>query len=201
MAYLESAIVVYLRGIYGIENLLSDINFTPDKYTIIEIGREAATIVMLVLIAMISGNSRQKKFGYFFLAFGIWDIFYYIWLYVFIQWPKSLMDWDVLFLIPLPWWGPVISPILISVILITTGYLLIKEINYKITLIDLTIISISVITLLYTFVEDSIIIILTGQGSITEVRPSSFNWILFSIAIFTWIALTIKVFLPGPRRS
>lgn len=171
MAYLESAIVVYLRGMYGIENLLSDINFTPDKYTIIEIGREAATIVMLVLIAMISGNSRQKKFGYFFLAFGIWDIFYYIWLYVFIQWPKSLMDWDVLFLIPLPWWGPVISPILISVILITTGYLLIKEINYKITLIDLTIISISVITLLYTFVEDSIIIILTGQGSITEVRP------------------------------
>ncbi|QKJ97810.1 MAG: hypothetical protein HND39_16860 [Ignavibacteriota bacterium] len=134
-------------------------------------------------------------------ASGIWDIFYYIWLYVFIQWPKSLMDWDVLFLIPLPWWGPVISPILISVILITTGYLLIKEINYKITLIDLTIISISVITLLYTFVEDSIIIILTGQGSITEVRPSSFNWILFSIAIITWIALTIKVFLPGPRRT
>jgi hypothetical protein len=139
MAYLESAVVVYLRAMYGIGDLIRDINFETDIYTFIEIGREAATIVMLVIIALIAGSSLQKKMGYFFLAFGVWDIFYYIWIYVFIQWPKSLFEWDILFLIPLPWWGPVIAPILISILLISIGYLLISEVKFKVTSIDWTI--------------------------------------------------------------
>jgi hypothetical protein len=201
MAFLESAVVVYLRAMYGIENLLTDINLAPDKYTFIEIGREAATILMLVMISVIAGNTKSKKFGYFFLSFGIWDIFYYIWLYIFIQWPTSLLEWDVLFLIPLPWWGPVIAPVLISILLITKGFLLINEIEYKTTVLDWVVISLSVIILLYTFVEDSIIILLTGEGSITAVRPSSFNWLVFWIAFIAWIAASIKVFLPGLKRS
>ncbi|MCK7521670.1 MAG: hypothetical protein MZV64_30285 [Ignavibacteriales bacterium] len=78
-------------------------NLHSDNYTFIEIGREAATIVMLVFIGIIGWkNTGWKKIRIFFLiAFGIWDIFYYIWLYVFIQWPKSLFEWDILFLIPL----------------------------------------------------------------------------------------------------
>ena len=199
MAYLESAVVVYLRGLYGIEDLLRDINFQPDAYTFIEIGREAATIVMLLIISSLAGTNLRKKIGYFFLSFGIWDIFYYIWLYVFIQWPKSLFDWDVLFLIPLPWWGPVIAPVLISILLISIGYLLIKEVNFKATFFDWGVFYLSIILLLYTFVEDSVRIILSGNGNLAEVRPTNFNWILFSLAFLASVLTTFKIFLTAPK--
>jgi hypothetical protein len=194
MAYLESAVVVYLRAMYGIENLLRDINLTFDAYTIIEIGREAATVVMLAVIGLLAGSSLPKKIGYFFLSFGVWDIFYYIWLFIFIQWPKSLFEWDILFLIPLPWWGPVIAPVLISFLLISIGYLLISEVKFKVTSIDWTIFGLSIFLIIYTFVEDSIILILSGMGDLTKIRPTSFNWILFLISYIVWIGTTIKVF-------
>ena len=199
MAYLESAVVVYLRGMYGIEDLLRDINFQIDAYTYIEIGREAATIIMLALVSSLAGNNWQKKIGYFFLAFGIWDIFYYIWLYVFIQWPKSLFEWDVLFLIPLPWWGPVIAPILISLLLIVIGYLLIIESPFRITVFSWIVFLISIILILYTFMEDSIKIILTGEGNLAEVRPTNYDWLLFLTSFFIWILITLKVFYPSRK--
>jgi hypothetical protein len=201
MAYLESAVVVYLRAMYGIEDLIRDINFETDIYTFIEIGREAATIVMLVIVALIAGSSLQKKIGYFFLAFGIWDIFYYIWLYVFIQWPKSLSEWDILFLIPLPWWGPVIAPLLISILLISIGYLLISDVKFKITSFDWIAFGLYIIVLLYTFIEDSIKVIISGTGDLKQIRPTSFNWILFLIAFAAWVLTTIKVFYPHAGRQ
>jgi hypothetical protein len=197
MAYLESAVVVYLREMYGINDLLNDINLEPDIYTFIEIGREAATIVMLVFISLLAGDNRQKKIGYFFIAFGIWDIFYYVWLYLFIQWPKSLLEWDILFLIPFPWWGPVIAPILISILLISIGFLLTNDIKFKVTTIDWILFCLSIIVLLYTFTEDSIISIISGMVKLTEIRPTSFNWILFLTAYIAWIITSIKVFYPG----
>ena len=200
MAYLESAVVVYLRAIYGIEDLIKDINLTPDIYTFIEIGREAATLVMLAIIGLIAGNTWPKKIGYFFLSFGVWDIFYYFWLYVFILWPKSLFEWDILFLIPFPWWGPVLAPVLISILLISIGYLLISEINFKVTLLDWIAFGLSIIVLLYTFVEDSIEVIISGSGELTSVRPTSFNWILFLIAYTAWTTTSIKVFYPCGKR-
>lgn len=201
MAYLESAVVVYLRAMYDIEDLIRDINFETDIYTFIEIGREAATIVMLVIIGLIAGNTWQKKIGYFFLSFGIWDIFYYIWLYTFIQWPASLLEWDILFLIPLPWWGPVSAPVLISILLITIGYLLIRDVKILVTSIDWIAFGLSIIVLLYTFTEDSIRVIVSGIGNLTEIRPTSFNWILFLIAYAAWTLTTIKVFYSRAGRQ
>lgn len=200
MAYLESAVVVYLRAMYGIEDLLRDINLAPDMYTAIEIGREAATLIMLAAVGIIAGINWPKKIGFFFLAFGIWDIFYYIWLYVFIQWPKSLFEWDILFLIPLPWWGPVIAPILISILLISIGYLLLNDAQFKISSIDWIVFILSIVVLLYTFTEDSIKLIISGTGDLTQIRPNTFNWILFLIAYAAWTLTTIKVFFPRGKR-
>ena len=197
MAYLESAVVVYLRVMYGIEDLLRDINLTPDVYTFIEIGREAATIVMLVFVALLAGSNWTKKIGYFFLAFGMWDIFYYIWLYIFIQWPTSLLEWDILFLIPLPWWGPVIAPILISILLISIGILLINDVKFKVTWIDWTLFILSIFIILYSFVEDSIRIIFSGEGNFYEIRPTTYSWILFIIPFLIWVITAVKVFYTG----
>lgn len=197
MAYLESAVVVYLRGKYRIEDLVRDTNFIVDVYTFIEIGREASTLVMLVMIGLIAGNTRQKKIAFSIFAFGIWDIFYYVWLFLFIQWPKSIFDWDILFLIPLPWWGPVITPILISVLLIAFAYLLIIEIKFKITLFDWIIYCASVIIVLYTFMEDSFRSLISGGINLNEIRPTNYNWALFLVAYLSMIIISIKVFYSG----
>lgn len=200
MAYLESAVVVYLRGLYGIKDLLRDMNFKPDMYTFIELGREAATIVMLIIIGLMAGNTAWKKAGYFFIAFGVWDIFYYIWLFVFIQWPKSLFEWDILFLIPLPWWGPVLAPVLISLLLIVTGYFLVKENQFRIRKVDWIFIILSMMIILFTFMEDSISIITSGIGDLTTVRPTYFNWIIFLTAYFIWLITTFRVFNPSKAK-
>ena len=197
MAYLESAVVVYLRAMYSIKDLLRDTPLLTDPYTVIEVGREAATLVMLIIIGIISGNTWQKRIAYSIYAFAIWDIFYYIWLFLFIQWPKSLFEWDILFLIPLPWWGPVITPVIISFLLILISYLVIIDAKFKITSFDWIIFSLSIIMILFTFMEDSIKTILSGGKNINEVRPTDFNWILFLIAYISMIITSIKVFYAG----
>jgi hypothetical protein len=93
----------------------------------IEVGREAATVVMLLGVAMLSAADRWQRFFIFSIAFGVWDIFYYIWLWVFLGWPSSLLTWDVLFLIPVPWLGPVLAPVLVSLALIASGWWLWTE--------------------------------------------------------------------------
>ncbi|MBK6833902.1 MAG: hypothetical protein IPG89_06345 [Bacteroidetes bacterium] len=65
---------------------------------------------MLVGAGIIAGKTRLTRFAYFIIAFAIWDIFYYVFLYVLLQWPESLFTWDILFLVPVPWTGPVIAP-------------------------------------------------------------------------------------------
>ncbi|NWG28255.1 MAG: hypothetical protein HXY48_06945 [Ignavibacteriaceae bacterium] len=200
MAYLESAVVVYLRAMYGIEDLVRDINFETDIYTFIEIGREAATIIMLATVSLIAGSKWPHKIGYFFLSFGIWDIFYYLWLYTFIQWPESILEWDVLFLIPLPWWGPVIAPLLISIVLISIGYLLINDFKFKVNSIEWIVFGITVIMLLFTFMEDSIKVIITGTGDLTQIRPTAFNWVLFLIAYVISVITSFKVFYPQNKK-
>ena len=84
----------------------------------VETAREAATIVMLGSIAVIAGKTIRERLAYFFLAFGVWDIFYYFFLRLTIGWPKSFSDLDIFFLLPFPWVGPVFVPVIISALLI-----------------------------------------------------------------------------------
>lgn len=121
MAYVESAVVVYLRQVYGITDLLRDTPVRPDWLTPIELGREIATLVMLFTAGWLAGRTHAARWGLFLYAWGMWDILYYVWLRVFIGWPASLGDWDLLFLIPLPWWGPVWAPMLAAALMMGVG--------------------------------------------------------------------------------
>lgn len=128
MAYLEAAVVVYLRTIYYPQGFEFPLKAISAATLFIELGREAATVAMLVAIGIICGRSKIERFAYLMLSFGLWDILYYVWLRVFIGWPASLLTWDILFLIPLPWVGPVLAPILISLALVLSAlYLIIRE--------------------------------------------------------------------------
>jgi len=130
MAHLEGVVVVYLRkslGMLDSESNKESLKKIPDRYLMIEISREAATIVMLVAIAYLVGGSWLEKGIFFLWTFAFWDLFYYLSLYILIRWPPSLKTIDVLFLIPVPWIAPVWFPILISsltIIIIAALYLL-----------------------------------------------------------------------------
>lgn len=124
MAMLESAVVIYLRELYYPSGFSFPLRGMKDIVIFTELAREFATIVMLWTIAFVAGRNFSTRFAWFIIGFGIWDIFYYVFLYVFIQWPSSLLDWDILFLIPLPWYGPVIAPCIISLLMILLGCLI-----------------------------------------------------------------------------
>jgi hypothetical protein len=124
MAYLEAAVVVYLQRALDI---------TPDRLfplrgpevvgdlAAIEVSREFATLVMLIGIGCLAGRAWLDRLAWTAVAFGVWDVLYYGWLWVFIGWPHSPTTWDVLFLIPVPWIGPVWAPVAVSVTLIGFG--------------------------------------------------------------------------------
>ncbi len=121
MGWLEATVVVYLRMLYYPEGLTFPLKTIPWNIGVVELGREAATILMLIALAMLAGRRRMERFAYLMMAFGIWDIVYYISLRIAIGWPESFFTWDLLFLLPLPWIGPVIAPLLVSMAMILAG--------------------------------------------------------------------------------
>lgn len=126
MAYLESAVVVYLRALYYPEGF--DFPLVPMDRSLIstEVWREATTLFMLLAPAALVTRSALERFAWFCFGFGIWDLFYYIWLKVLIDWPADLMSRDLLFLIPVPWVGPVWAPCAISLGLIALALLILR---------------------------------------------------------------------------
>jgi hypothetical protein len=117
MAHLEGVVVVYLRRVLGIldtESNKESIEKITPQYIKIEMTREAATIIMLVVIAVLVGGTWPEKGIFFLWTFAFWDLFYYGSLYVLINWPPTLKTIDVLFLIPKPWIAPVWLPIGVS---------------------------------------------------------------------------------------
>ena len=117
MAHFEGVVVVYLRKVLGMpdsESNKESIEKFPKRYLYIEMTREAATIIMLVLIAFLVGETWIEKGVFFLWTFAFWDLFYYLSLYILIKWPPKLTTIDVLFLIPKPWIAPVWFPISVS---------------------------------------------------------------------------------------
>ncbi|MDI6736322.1 MAG: hypothetical protein QME42_09075 [bacterium] len=131
--HLEGVVVVYIRNILKpipVEEwgslTISGI-MRENNLLFIEQTREAATIVILLTVALLVGKRKLESLCIFLWTFAIWDIVYYISLYVLLGWPDSLFTQDCYFLIPFPWTGPVILPVAVSgLILVITGYVLFK---------------------------------------------------------------------------
>jgi hypothetical protein len=145
--YVEAAVVVYLRTIYDPirrqvrpDRPAADLFplITPDQLLSaaperagllrIEVIREAATMLMLAGVALVStGVSGPAWLPAFAVAFGIWDLFFYVFLKVLIGWPASLLTWDILFLVPVPWAAPVLAPVIVSLSIVGTGLLALRR--------------------------------------------------------------------------
>lgn len=139
-AFVESSVVFYLRQLLNYDTgylqdgyqVLLDLGFiafvSPNSpllrtpyITQTEIMREFFTMVMLVTISYLAGQNLRQRIGAFLISFAIWDLFYYVFLKLLAGWPKSFFDIDVYFLIPIPWIGPVITPVIISILLLVIG--------------------------------------------------------------------------------
>jgi len=123
MAHFEGVVVVYLRkaiGMLDTDGNKESVERIPSRYLKIEISREAATIIMLVAISLLTGSGWLEWIVYFLWTFAFWDLFYYLSLYILIKWPPKLTTIDVLFLIPVPWIAPVWFPVGVSSLTILT---------------------------------------------------------------------------------
>jgi hypothetical protein len=188
MAWVESAVVFYLRTMI---NRIEPYQPTPLPVAggigLAEAVRELATLVMLLTVGCLAGRNARTRFAYALVAFGVWDIFYYVFLKLLTPWPRSLIDWDILFLVPLPWWGPVLAPICISLLMICWGTLVTQFerqdhsicSNWKIWSVNL----IGVAVALYVFMEDAIPVAGRGTQALRELLPTQFNWPLFITAL------------------
>lgn len=133
MAFLEATVVVYLRQLYYPEGFNFELKAIPANILAIECLREISTLVILLSVAVIAGKKFSERFAIFLYTFGIWDIFYYIFLKQTLDWPQSLLTRDVLFLIPVPWVAPVLAPVLVAVAMVIAAVIVVmkKERGYE----------------------------------------------------------------------
>lgn len=179
MAYVESAVVVYLRGALGVAPGVVfplDLSVAAGRLGAIELGRELATLVMIGAVGWIAGRSPLERFGWIATVFGIWDIAYYVWLWVFSGWPTGLGTWDLLFLLPVPWAGPVWAPVAVSVGLIGFGLALVARLraggSVTMTARRFAVIVLGGLVVLVSFLLNAGVVL---SGGI----PTSFAWPVF----------------------
>jgi hypothetical protein len=150
-----------------------------------EVVREAATLLMLLAVGWLAGKDLRTRLAYGVFAFGVWDIAYYVFLIPLTGWPRSLWDWDILFLIPLPWWGPVIAPVAISLLLIAGGALtIVLEERGRPACLGRWLSAASLLgmaVVLGTFMADAIRAAFSGAEAVRQVLPSEFGWGVFWI--------------------
>lgn len=198
MAWVESAVVFYLRSMIDrIEPYQPNPLPIIGGFASVELPREFATLVMLFAVGFLAGRTWRARLGYSAIAFGVWDIFYYVFLKVMCHWPHSLWDWDILFLLPMPWWGPVLAPVLISLLMILWGTLASQFehtgprllSNRRAWILNL----IGMALALYIFMADSIAAAHHGLDAMRDVLPEKFNWPWFLVALALMSAPVLQI--------
>lgn len=197
MAWVESAVVFDLRThVNRIEPYQANPLPLIGRLGPVELVREFATMIMLLTVGVLAGKTWQQRWGYAALAFGAWDIFYYVFLKVMCDWPHSLFDWDILFLLPLPWWGPVLAPMLIAALMISWGTLATQfEHSHPPALSNLHVwitTFLGMFLALYVFMTDAMRVADQGVAVIRNVLPEHFNWPLFLVALLLMSAPVVQ---------
>ena len=196
-AYIEAAVVVYLREIFHSDGFTFPLTTfgTTERWKqllLTEIGREAATIVLTFTASWLFGRNRQQRFAYFATIFAIWDIFYYVWLKVLLDWPASVMDWDILFLIPMAWAGPVLAPVLISITLVLFAMVILYRDccgrPLKASLIDWLGFILAGLVIVISFC-------IAGLHIAEKDFRSHFYWLVFGLGYASAVAIFIKCLL------
>ncbi len=195
---IEGAVVIYLREIF----YPNGFTFPPLPFNrsllFVEVCREIATLLLLWITAELTENELNKKWAVFIILFAIWDIFYYIFLKVFLKWPESLFTWDVLFLIPWVWAGPVLAPVLISLALIVAGITILYIYQNNNTL------KMTALFCVGELVAGGIILssfLIPGKNLMDGHQPGSYSWMLLSLGLVLGLGLFIHQIRTSLRNS
>lgn len=186
MAWVESSVVVYLRLVINSSTAIFPLKPLSPHLFRIEFVREFATIVMLAAVARLQSRRLRVNLAFFLYCFGIWDIFYYIWLKVMIGWPAGPLTWDVLFLIPVPWFGPVLSPSIVSALFII-GAIVILRLEEGGTPIHFTPMDwisgiVGALVIIGSYLWSLPAVVKTGH-------PKVYPWWLFAIGALVWVVM------------
>ncbi|MFP4470927.1 MAG: hypothetical protein ACLFPE_09590 [Bacteroidales bacterium] len=201
MGFLEAAIVVYLRKLYFPAGFSFPLVVPDDPLVIFaELVREVAAVVMLLALAWIAGKNFLQRFAWFLISFAFWDIFYYVGLKIFLNWPESLLTWDVLYLIPVTWVGPVLAPVLSSLLMIALGWALLRvdRAGQEVKTNEWMMIYSGAFIIFLTFIWDFSVMIVRhdlyyaffsipeNERYISLVEtyvPDKYNWFMFAVAV------------------
>ena len=202
MGFMEAVIVVYLRELYFPDGFGFPLTLPDDPLILTaELVREITTVVMLLALAWVAARSYLGRFAWFLFSFAVWDIFYYIGLKLFLGWPETLITWDVLYLIPVTWVGPVLAPVISSVfmVLLAWAFLFAEHRRIKIRRLDWLFIWLGAFLIFVTFIWDfTAMIIKHGLARnffalpeneeylehVASYVPQYYNWPLFFAGIF-----------------
>jgi hypothetical protein len=183
--FVEAAVVVYLRTLT--EPIRVSLGFPPGSLfplftraqvaprmflAKVELAREAATILMLASVAATIAKNRRSWLAAFGVAFGVWDLAFYASLKVLIAWPQSWMTWDILFLLPVPWIGPVLAPIIIAASLVAGGLIALLRQPPKAGWLSTLLLTAGGVIVFIAFIWDWEHIASGGM-------PRSFPWLIF----------------------
>ncbi|MDO9513288.1 MAG: hypothetical protein Q7J59_01585 [Elusimicrobiota bacterium] len=204
MAFMEAAIVVYLRALYYPEGFSFPLAAMPRNILLIEIMREAATIVMIASAAVLAARKFYGRLAVFFYVFAVWDIFYYVFLKALLGWPASFFEMDVLFLIPVVWAGPVLAPLICSFTMIALAALIEKGLasseNFRLSVREWGLLWSGAVIIFLSFIWDYGFIILKGAApsQIASFVPGPYKWGLFLAGEFL---ILISLFMIGKKKA
>lgn len=202
MGLLETAIVVYLRALFYPEGFEFPLKSMPSYLIYTELAREAATIFMLITAAWFCGSNPNNRFAWFIYLFAIWDIFYYVFLKVILNWPESWFTWDVLFLIPCLWAGPVLAPVLLCILMILLWFIITyydSKSALKMSNRDYGLLILGALIQIINFCWDNAVYFINAKSD-TDLHvlhlsyiPETYNWWVFSFgsAIIMGVILNI----------
>ena len=203
MAWVEAASVFYIRALVGrIEPYQANPLPIDDTLGYVELWREAATLVMIAALGVLAGRTWRRRAGYAAVAFGVWDIFYYVFLRLISGWPRTLLDWDILFLLPLPWWGPVLAPVSIALVMILWGTLATQSNDGAPRArwpwaLGWTGIALA----LAVFMIDTWRALPEGRAAVLQVLPTTFNWPVFWVALLLIASPVLHQVASSPTRK
>lgn len=182
MAYVEAALVVHLRQLYYADNPLALFPLRLLSHTdlAIELVREVATILMLIAVAVLAERDNGRRFAAFVYLFGVWDLGYYGCLKLLIDWPQSWVEWDVLFLLPWPWFGPWLTPVAIASLFTSWGaWMIISEHTPRFSWLSACLFLGGAILGLAAFLLPAAGLLSGGERAFQGFVPGQFAWGIF----------------------
>jgi len=182
MAWVEAAVVVYLRRLYYPDDQLTlfPMRVWRTADLLVELGREAGTIVMILAVALLSATGRTRRVAAFLYVFGVWDLCYYLWLKLVLGWPASWADWDILFLIPWAWLAPWFTPAVAALLFaLWGGRVLAVETETEVPRRAWRLAIGGLMLMLASFLEPALPLLGEGDAAAARFVPSRFLWVVY----------------------